>query len=149
MKRTLSYAHLDGCLPVYQFTDEERKSFAFPESDKSEKDSNVFDFIYAPDPITLGPQNAIGVYLNSNNPTLVDYIKRNLMVPQEGSVSSDLVDTGVISDDDLITLTRSRNETLEEYTGRVNEYMLNSRRSARSAISTFEKAKALSNDKKD
>lgn len=86
----------------------------------SEADS-VLDMVYAPDPVTRLPQNALGVFMSKKTSPLVrEFIQRNLMLDNQTPMPS-LPDG--IEDSDLLTLQRDRNEPLSDYTKRVNAYM--------------------------
>lgn len=90
-----------------------------PKTDVSDKD-NVFGMIYAPDPLTGRPRSDLGTYLSENtNPLVRDFIERQLRTDfsqYNANVPAD-IDAGTIA-----LLTRDRNETIDEYVGRVNSY---------------------------
>lgn len=127
MKRTKNnyFGSMVGCpalvnYPVAELPNDHVKT----EADK------VFDYIYAPDPITRLPKNALGVYLSANeSPVVREYIKQNLMGVESPAVPD------CITEQDLEVLTRDRYETLEEYTQRVNSHV----KSIKKEFGTFAK----------
>lgn len=89
----------------------------------STEEDNVLDMIYAPDPVTGLPQDALGVFMSKNTSPLVrEFIQRNLMLDNQSPLPS--LPEG-IEDADLLALQRDRNEPLCDYTKRVNSYMQN------------------------
>lgn len=90
--------------------------------EKIENNPNeVFNMIYAPDPLTGRPRSDLGTYLSENtSPVVRDFIERQLR--QDFSANISKTPDG-ISDSDIIYLTKDKNETLSDYQERVKAYL--------------------------
>lgn len=91
--------------------------------EKVENNENeVFNMIYAPDPLTGRPRSDLGTYLSENtSPVVRDFIERQLRQDFSGNTST--IPDG-ISDSDILYLTKDKNETVSDYQERVKAYML-------------------------
>lgn len=105
--------------------------------DEKEK---VFDLIYAPDPLTGLPQNALGVFLSENtSPVVRQFIEANMKM----SESNPPLPEGV-TDKDVEFCVRHRNESLTDYVQRMNQYTRNIRTDIQDKISDFKSKVKLS-----
>lgn len=127
MKRIIDYSQFEGLLNPVELKD---KVIIKPVCN-AQLESDVFDMIYAPDPVTGLPTNALGVFLNSDTSPLVrDFIASQLKaVDNSNPVLPDGVD-----DEVLAILTRDRNESLSQYTSRVRDYMVSERAAYQSKV---------------
>lgn len=120
MKRVLVYSQHEGILPSVEL----KEQVIIKPTYNVQQESDVFDMIYAPDPVTGLPVNALGVFLNSDTSPLVrDFIASQLKVTDN---SNPVLPDGV-DDEVLAILTRDRNESLSQYTSRVKDYMVSER----------------------
>lgn len=120
MRRIIAYSQNEGILNPVELED---KVIIKP-TYNVQQESDVFDMIYAPDPVTGLPVNALGVFLNSDTSPLVrDFIASQLKATDN---SNPVLPEGV-DDEVLAILTRDRNESLSQYTSRVKDYMVSER----------------------
>lgn len=128
MKPNKFYSQFVGMLPQ----DEE---FCIPNNvepiKSTDEKEKVFDLIYAPDPITGLPQNALGVFLSENtSPVVRQFIEANMKM----SESNPPLPEGV-SEKDVEFCVRHRNESLTDYVHRMNQFTRNIRSDIQNKIS--------------
>ena len=108
----------------------------------SSKEDNVLNIIFAIDPVTGRPRSDLGTYLtDETNPLIREYIERQLRTDFTSSSSVNVPEG--ISDDDLVTLTRDRSETVDDYVKRVNDYCLRQRSKVQSELQRSEYKRRL------
>lgn len=127
MKRIIAYSQFEGLLNAVELKD---KIIIQPVSNV-QHESDVFDMIYAPDPVTGLPKNALGVFMNPDTSPLVrDFIASQLKAVDN---TNPVLPEGV-DDEVLAILTRDRNESLSQYTSRVRDYMVSERSAYQSKV---------------
>lgn len=90
-----------------------------PNGDTNRKYSELFSFIYAPDPMTKLPTGDLQMFMSKDtNPEIRDFIQRNLMQP----TSTPPTDVK-LSDDDIKALSRAPGESRSSYAARVRSYL--------------------------
>lgn len=94
-----------------------------PEVEVSDMNKSLFDLIFSVDPRTNLPIGDAAFYLGAEtNPDVKRFIELNLHSPVD--VKSDTSgDFESLTDDDIIELTRSHNESIESYRSRVFSYI--------------------------
>lgn len=79
------------------------------------ENEQLFETIFAPDPVTGVPRSDLAFVVNSETrPEVIQFIQNTLMRPQSESVKTDDVDLALAS-------IRGRNETFVDYANRLAE----------------------------
>lgn len=105
-------------MSLYQYIDTDHKPYSVddPAIDKQETNLDaVIDEIFSVDPATGFPRGDIAYYLSKDgNPTIKDWLERNLMRPRA-------VNTGHVGmDEDMIEeFSRRPDESVEDYAARL------------------------------
>lgn len=86
-------------------------------------EQNLFDMVFSVDPITKLPSGDLAMLLSKNtHPDVKAFITTQLMNPTNVQAEAS-GKFSVLSDDDIVALSRDSNESLESYRYRVFEFL--------------------------
>lgn len=92
-------------------------------SEKSDLNNSLFDLVFSVDPRSNLPVGDVAMYMSENtSPDVKRFIELNLHNPVDSGVSAS-GDFSSLSDDDIISMTRDKNESISSYRNRMIEYI--------------------------